>query len=175
MISLPATFNQNSSGDRAFGTNLTAGTYFIWTYRQEPGNSTDYTMRLDVYRDTTPPTGTLDATDEKTAVAAVSRLRNRLCGRSFPRQRFGRIRGRREHPRELDNGADFTLVYYPDVSLNPAFPQTAPTFRSFYRFFAFNNPTGWTANDNGLYTISPHVSTGTEPPRCTMQRETQFP
>ena len=41
---IAGTFNQNSSGDRAFGTNLTAGTYFIWTYRQEPGNSTDYTM-----------------------------------------------------------------------------------------------------------------------------------
>ena len=43
------------------------------------------------------------------------------------------------------------------------YPQNAPSFRTLYRILAFNNATGWTANDNGLYTISVHPNTGTDP------------
>ena len=63
---IAGTYNPGS-GDRTFGTNLNAGTYFVWVYRQNAGGSTPYTMTVQLYQDTTPPTANLDATDLKIA------------------------------------------------------------------------------------------------------------
>src|ERR1051325_3702293 len=38
-----------------------------------------------------------------------------------------------------------------------------PTKTIYYRIFAFNDQTGWTANENGTYTLSIHPNEGTDP------------
>jgi hypothetical protein len=157
------TFNPGS-GDRAFGVTLNQGEYFVWVYRQVASASSSYTMTVQLYTDTTPPTATLDATDMKSAGAPYLDFAVDYADDHNLDGDTSRYWAALDIHAQLDNGADFTFFYFPaDNTLNPQFPQNAPNFRTFYRIFAFNAGTGWTANDNGLYTISIHPNTGTDP------------
>src|SRR5262249_10178214 len=113
--------------------------------------------------DTTPPTATLDATDVKTAGAAAADFAITYTDDHDMDGQSARYSSAVDIHAQLDNGADFIFYYYPDGNLNPQFPKNATSFGTIYHIFAFNSSTGWTSNDNGLYTISVHQNTGTDP------------
>jgi hypothetical protein len=157
--SISSTYNPGS-GDRAVAVNLPAGEYFL---QVNYNTAASYTLTLNAYADTTPPTATLDATDVKTAGAASADFAVTYSDDQEIDAQTARYSSAVDIHAQLDNGADFTFYYFPDGNLNPPNPQNAPSFRTIYHIFAFNSSTGWTANDNGLYTISAHQNTGTDP------------
>jgi hypothetical protein len=150
---IKSTFNPGS-GDRAIGENLTAGTYYVWVYRQAVGNATPYALTVDRYDDMTPPGARLDATDMKTAGAAELNFAIDYIDERELDAVAVRFDASVEVQVQLDGGGGFSFPVFPDFATNEPFPQNAASYRTLYRLPAFNAGTGWTAADNGVYTIT---------------------
>jgi hypothetical protein len=159
---IAGSFNPGS-GDRALGVTLDPGTYYLWVYRQQPTVVTSYRLAVLLYTDTMPPTATLDATDLKTSGAPHVDFAVDYADDHEVHGDTARFWSAVDVNVQLDGGGGFSFFYFPDPALNPQFPQNAQTFRTIYRILAFNSTTGFTAADNGLYTISIHPNAPPDP------------
>ena len=145
---IATTFNPGSS-IRALDENLSAGTYYL---RLATNLATAYTLTLNAFTDTTPPTATSDTTDvETTGVTAAQFAVNYSDNDDLDGQSV-RFDSKVNFHVQLDNGATFDTFTFPDSSNTDNEPQDAPTYRTSYSYFAGTG--GFTSNDNGLYTIS---------------------
>ena len=152
------------SASRATARTLGAGTYYAWVYAQQFGQvATSYTLTLRAFADNVPPAATLDAIDLKQAGAPRVDFAVTYRDDQEIDAETARYWAALDIDVQLDGGGSFSFFYFPDPNLNPQFPQNAREFTTLYRILAFNQTTGWTAADNGLYTVRIHQNTGTDP------------
>ncbi|MBC8107571.1 MAG: hypothetical protein H7Z14_13350 [Anaerolineae bacterium] len=157
--------------DEAIGGVLSAGTYFAWVY--EPNfpaptvTHTAFTLSLRTYaNDTTPPGATLDATDVRTAGAPSADFTVTYTDDQDLDGVATRYAAGLDVHAVLTNGANFHFNYYPDFNANGGSSNQdgGPSKTLIYRIFAFNSGTGWSATDNGTYTLSILPPQGSDPP-----------
>ncbi len=143
----------------ALAINVTAGTYFVWTYG---GVNTPYALAIRQYADAVAPSARVDATDLFSPGApyidfAVTYEDDQLIDGETSRY-WSAIDIRAQ----LDNGADFTFFYYPEPAINTPYGLTGPSQTINYRIYPFNG-TDWTSLENGTFTLSIHPNTGSDP------------
>jgi hypothetical protein len=154
------TFFPNSSADRGIARNLAPGEYYAWVYSADPGS---YHLTLRAYFDSTPPTAVLDATDVKLDGSADLRFSVTYSDDQEIDAETARFWSAVDLQVQFDGGGGFTFFTYPDPAVNVEFPQNARSFTANYRIQAFNQTTGFTAQDNSLWTISIHPNSGSDP------------
>jgi hypothetical protein len=137
------------------------------TFPAPTATHTSFTLTLRAYaNDTTPPTATMDATDVKISgsphvdFTVTYNDDNDLDGLAT---RFAA--GLDVHV-VLNSGANFHFNLYPEFNLNGGSSNRdgGPSKTLIYRINAFNSGTGWTAADNGTFTISILPPQGSDPP-----------
>jgi hypothetical protein len=152
------------SASRGTARTLGPGTYYAWVYAQQFGQvQTPYTLTLRAFTDNVAPTATLDATDVKQSGAPHVDFAVTYRDDQEIDAETARYWAAVDIDVVLDGGGSFSFFYFPDPDLNPQFPQNAREFTTIYRILPFNQTTGWTAADNGLYTVRIHPNTGTDP------------
>ena len=147
---IDTTFNPGSSVRALAEQTLPAGTYYLRIASNVP---TAYTLTLNAYTDTTPPTATLDATDVTTAGATGAVVAVTYSDNQDIDAQTARFSGAINVHAQFNNGSTFDYIVFPDFMLNTdSFPQDAPSYRTLFTFAPHGG--ALTANDNGLFTVS---------------------
>lgn len=152
---LGGSYNTNG-GDRSFSLTLDPGTYYLWTYLQTGTTAaTPYTLTIENFTDTTPPTAKADAKDVTVDGTNYVDFAVTYTDDHEVNGFAARYSGAVDIHVALDDGFTYDTYLYPDPDLNPVYPENGKSLTILYRL---TGPAGgYSSSDNGTYTLSPHV------------------